>query len=234
MAAAPSEPFSAAFSDRDSVARYAEGPPKQVPGFRDMQRMVALLLAERVPGDGAALILGAGGGLELKLFAEGQPGWRFCGVDPSAEMLDLAKRVVGPAAARVDFHHGYVDAAPAGPFDGATALLTLHFLAEEERRRTLAEMRRRLKPGAPFVVVHHSIPEAERTAWLNRYAAFAISSGIDADHARTAISAIGERLPLLSPDQDEAVLRDAGFEDIALFYAGFTFRGWVAYRGSAE
>jgi tRNA (cmo5U34)-methyltransferase len=43
-----------------------------------------------------------------------------------------------------------------------------------------------------------------------------------------------ERLPLLSPDQDEALLRDGGFVDIGLFYAGFTFRGWVAYRGVAE
>ena len=41
-----------------------------------MQRMVALLLAERVPADGAVLILGAGGGLELKLLAERQPDWR--------------------------------------------------------------------------------------------------------------------------------------------------------------
>ena len=37
-------------------------------------------------------------------------------------------------------------------------------------------------------------------------------------------------LPVLSPEQDEALLRDAGFADVALFYAGFTFRGWVAYK----
>jgi len=235
MGEGSSEPFVAAFSDRESAARYAEGPPRQVPGFHDMQRMVALLLAERVPDDGNVLVLGAGGGLELKLFAERQPGWAFCGVDPSAEMLDLARLTVGPAANRVDFHHGYIDTAPAGPFDGATALLTLHFLPEEDRRRTLAELRRRLKPGAPFVVTHHSVTdgEAERIAWLKRYAAFAISSGIDADHANSAITAIGKRLPLLSPDQDEAMMRDAGFQDIGLFYAGFTFRGWVAYRDSA-
>lgn len=201
-----------------------------------MQRMAALLLAERVPDDGNVLVLGAGGGLELKLFAEMQPAWRFCGVDHSAEMLNLAKQTIGPFASRVDFHQGYIDDAPVGPFDGATALLTLHFLPEEDRRRTIAEVRRRLNPGAPFVVAHHSIPqgEAERTAWLNRYAAFAISSGMDADQARNGIAAMNERLPLLSPDQDEALLRDSGFVDVGLFYAGFTFRGWVAYRGSAE
>ena len=35
-------------------------------------------------------------------------------------------------------------------------------------------------------------------------------------------------LPLLSPDDEEALLREAGFTDVTLFYAAFTFRGWVA------
>ena len=33
---------------------------------------------------------------------------------------------------------------------------------------------------------------------------------------------------MLSPEADEASLRDAGFADVGLFHAGFTFRGWVA------
>ena len=232
MSESPAAALTAPFSDRESVACYAEGPPRQVPGFHDLQRMAAILLAECVPDAGNVLVVGAGGGLELKVFAEMQRTWHFCGVDPSAEMLELAERTLGPSAPRVDFHHGYVDDAPQGPFEGATALLTLHFLAEDDRRRTIAEVRRRLKPGAPFVVAHHSIAEEpERTAWLKRFAAFAISSGIPAAHARSAIAAIAEKLPLLSPEQDEALLREAGFDDVGLFYAGFTFRGWVAYSG---
>lgn len=220
------------FSDPDAVARYADGPARQVPGFHGLQRMTGLLLAERVPDDGHVLVLGAGGGLELKAFAEAQPGWRFCGVDPSAEMLALAERTLGPLASRVDFRHGYIDGAPAGPFDGATCLLTLHFLPEDERRRTVADVHRRLRPGAPFVVAHHSFPQrdGEKAKWLARYAAFAVASGVPAANARSAITAIGERLPLLSPEEDEAILREAGFTDVALFYAGLTFRGWVGYK----
>lgn len=220
------------FSDPDAVARYAEGPVRQVPGFHGLQRMTGLLLAERVPEDGHVLVLGAGGGLELAVFAEMQPGWRFCGVDPSAEMLGLAERTLGPMASRVDFQQGYIDDAPGGPFDGATCLLTLHFIPEEERRRTVAEVYRRLKPGAPFIVAHHSVPQQpeEKARWLARYAAFAVASGVPAFNAENAIAAISERLPLLSPEQDEAILRDAGFADVALFYAGFTFRGWVGYK----
>lgn len=220
------------FSDPQSVARYAEGPVRQVPGFHGLQRMTGLLLAERIRDVARVLVLGAGGGLELKAFADMQPGWSFCGVDPSAEMLGLAEGTLGTLASRVEFHEGYIDGAPAGPFDAATCLLTLHFIPEDERRRTLVEVHRRLRPGAPFVVAHHSFPQdgGEKAKWLARYAAFAAASGVPDAKAQSAVAAISERLPVLTPEQDEALLRDAGFTDVALFYAGFTFRGWVAYK----
>lgn len=220
-----------AFSDPQAVARYAEGPPRLVPGFAALQRMAMLLLAERAPDDARVLVLGAGGGLEIKAFAEARPGWRFDGVDPSAEMLSLAQTMLQPFAARTRLHLGLIDVAPGGPFDAATCLLTLHFVEPEERRRTLREIRRRLRPDAPLVVAHHSFPQndGDREQWLARYAAFATASGVERSKAETASSAIGARLPILSPEDDEAIMRDAGFHDVALFYAAFTFRGWVAY-----
>jgi tRNA (cmo5U34)-methyltransferase len=219
------------FSDPQAVARYAERPPRLVPGFDSLHRMAEVLLAERAPDDARVLVLGAGGGLELRAFAQARPGWTFDGVDPSAEMLRLAERALGPLAARARLHQGYIDDAPAGPFDAATCLLTLHFVAPEARRRTLAAVRRRLKRGAPSVVAHLSVPqgEGERALWLSRYAAFAVASGVAPEHAATASTAIDAQLTVLTPEQDEALLREAGFEDVSLFYAGLAFRGWVAY-----
>lgn len=219
------------FSDPQAVARYIEGPPRIVPGYEGMQRMATLLLAERVQDDARLLVLGAGGGLELKAFAQAHPSWTFDGVDPAPEMLKLAERILGPLASRATLHHGYIDAAPIGPFDAAACLLTLHFVTFEERRRTLAEVHRRLKPGAPFVVAHLSMPqgEGERALWLSRYAAFVVSSGIESDKAESARAAIDAQLTILTPEQDEAMLREAGFSDVSLFYAGFAFRGWVGY-----
>ncbi|QQM04795.1 Carboxy-S-adenosyl-L-methionine synthase [Rhodopseudomonas palustris] len=175
------------------------------------------------------LVLGAGGGLELKVFAEGQSGWSFVGVDPAAAMLDLARITLGDHASRIQFHEGFIESAPEGPFDGATCILTLHFLARQERLRTLKEVRDRLRLGAPFVVAHYSIPEGELDFWLSRSAAFSITSGIDPARANTARAGIAERLPILSPEDDEQLLREAGFGRVSLFYAGFAFRGWVAY-----
>jgi tRNA (cmo5U34)-methyltransferase len=217
------------FTDPAAVAQYAEDTPQKVPGFADLHRMTMLLLAEHAPEAANILVLGAGGGLELKAFADAQPSWRFVGVDPSAEMLDLAKRLLGSLHTRVQLQQGYIDTAPSGPFDGATCLLMLHFLRHDERLRTLREIRRRLKPGAPLVVAHHSCPEGgELGRWLSRSVAFASRSGVDFAGAAASAATMAERLPVLSADEDEALLREAGFSGVALFYAGFTFRGWVA------
>lgn len=219
------------FSDRDSVAKYPEGPPRFVPGFHDIHKMASVLLRERVPVDGRLLILGAGGGLELKSLAGWNPGWTFVGVDPSAEMLALARTVAAEAAGRIELVTGYIDDAPDGPFSGATCLLTLHFLDRVERLRTLRAIRRRLEPGAPFIAVHSSFPQAPeaRPRWLDRYRNFAVAGGVEAGDAETWRRAVEEQLTLLSPEEDEALLREAGFTDVTPFYAAFTWRGWAAY-----
>ena len=219
------------FSDPQAVARYAEGPPRMVPGFAGLQRMAMLLLAERAPADGRVLVLGAGGGLEIKVFAEAQPGWRFDGVDPSTAMLELARLALEPFAARVMLHQGLIDVAPDGPFDAATCLLTLHFVERDERLRTLKEIHRRLKPSGPLVVAHFSFPQGpdERQLWLSRFAGFAATGGVELSKTQEAAAMNGAKLPILSPEDDEQLLRDVGFHGVSLFYAAFTFRGWVAY-----
>jgi tRNA (cmo5U34)-methyltransferase len=236
------------FSEPEAVARYAEGPPRLVPGFADLLRMTTLLVAERAPENARVLVVGAGGGLELKSLAEAQPGWTFDGVDPSGEMLDLARQTLGPLATRAHFHHGYIDGADEGPFDAATCLLTFHFLPPAVRRQTLHEIHCRLRPGAPFIAAHFSFPQdasspvqssasntGERALWLARYAAFAASSGTVSsknatpDQAKAGAITISERLHILTPEEDEALLTEAGFTNVRLFYAALAFRGWLAH-----
>lgn len=219
------------FSDPGAVARYLDGPVRYVPGLADLHRMTAILLAERAPPDARVLVLGAGGGLELKALAEAHPRWSFVGVDPSGPMLALAARTLGPLAARVELVQGYIENAPPGPFDAATCLLTLHFLQSAERRHTVSDIRRRMKPGAPFVAAHGSFPqgEGERARWLMRYAAFAMAAGVDPQQAHAARAAVETNVSMLDPEEDRAILRDAGFSDVELFFAAFTWRGWIAY-----
>ena len=213
------------------ASSYAAGPPRQVPGYHGLHRMTALLLAERMPPAGRVLVLGAGGGLELNALAEFNAGWSFDGVDPSADMLRVAAETTADHAARIRLHEGYIDSAPDGPFDGATSLLTFHFIPREQRLSTLREIRRRLKPGAPFVLAHISFAQTEpdRATWIARHVAYGAPDGTDPAKLESARQAIGSRLTILAPEEEEAMLREAGFSSVTPFYAAFSFRGWMSY-----
>lgn len=226
------DPSPSAFQDPCAIARYPEGPRRNVPGYDSILPMTQILLNERVRRDARVLVVGAGGGLELDYLAQANPGWHFNGVDPSAPMLELASQRLGAVQSRVTLHHGYIQDVPPERFDAATCLLTFHFVPQEQRLSMASEIHRRLQPGAPFVAVHLSIEngaQGERELWMSRYAAFLTTSGVAPEHAASAREKMERELPILTPAQDEAVLREAGFSGVQLFYVGFAFRGWVGY-----
>lgn len=234
MTAAARSPMSAQdffFADPALAARYVDGPPRFVPGHQDMLRMAVMLLAEDTPARAEVLVVGAGGGIELRHFAEAQESWRFTGVDPSTQMLAVARSTLGELASRCELIEGTIDAAPAGPFDAASCLLTLHMIPDDgSKLATLQAIRSRLRLGAPFVIVDHCIdradPQFERR--LDRYARFALVSGAPAEDVARAQEGIRQSVPMISREREAELLREAGFRDLEIFYAGLLWTGWTA------
>lgn len=216
------------FKNPADVSSYARDTPRKVPGLSDLHRMTTLLLAERAPKDAHILVVGAGGGLELNAMAEMQRAWRFTGVDPSPAMLDVARQTTAPHASRIALVQGTVELAPLEPFDGATCLLTLHFLGRDERRHILTQIRRRLNPGSALVMAHHTAIGGDPALWLARSLSFSDWRDGYAPNTADLAKAMTERLSLLSPAEEEAMLLEAGFAQPALFYAALSFRGWIA------
>ncbi len=226
--------LNANFVDPDRVRQYLDvGPPAFAPGHDGLLQMIGVLLSEAVPSNGHLLVIGAGGGLETRYLAGIEPGWRFTGVDPAGEMLDLARTVAGPVAQdRMTLIEGTVLDAPAGPFDAATCILVLGLIVDDGGKLSLLqETHRRLKSGAPFILVDQCIdlaaPDAGRR--LDRYERYALRSGVPfatAASARTAIAASSNMVPDWRNTQ---LLEEAGFHGTELFYAGMAWRGWLAY-----
>lgn len=217
----------APFLDPASVQSYLADTPRKVPALADLHKMTTQLLAEKAAEAAHILVVGAGGGLEIRAMAQARPDWRMTGVDPSPAMLDLARQSIPSQSGRINLLLGTAEDAPAGPFDGAVCLLTLHFLDRPDRVHTLRAIRSRLKPGGVFVAAHHAAPGGQAEAWLARSAAFADSGGSTPGTVRASAKAMATRLPLLSPEEEEACFLEAGFHEPALFYAAFSFRGWV-------
>ena len=226
--------LNANFVDPDRVQRYTEqGPPAFTPGHHGLLQMIDVLLAESMPEDGQLLVVGAGGGLETRYLAGVEPGWRFVGVDPAPAMLDLARAVAGGVAGeRMTLIEGTIEDAPAGPFDAATCILVLGLIADDgSKLALLEEVRRRLVPGAPFILVDQCIdrsaPDLERR--LARYANYALRSGVDPETVAGARKAVGALESMVPDWRIEELLRDAGFRDVEVFYTGMAWRGWVTY-----
>lgn len=222
------------FVDPERVKLYTEkGPPAFAPGHAGMLQMIGVLLAETMPEEGQILVVGAGGGLETRYLAGIEPNWRFLGVDPAVPMIELARAVAGPMAGdRLTLIEGTVDDAPAGPFDAATCILVLGLIADDGAKQALLEqVRRRLAPDAPFILVDQCIdrsaPDFQRR--LDRYADYARMSDVDAETITKAKAGVGSLESMVPHWRNEQLLREAGFHDAEVFYVGMAWRGWIAY-----
>lgn len=136
------------------------------------------------------------------------------------------------AGDRLELIKGTVADAPAGPFDAATCILVLGLIADDGAKlATLEGVRRRLRPGAPFVLVDQCIDLAGADAdlRLDRYAAYACRSGVDAEIVAGAREAVKASTRMVPAARDEELLHKAGFKGVEVFYVGMAWRGWVAY-----
>lgn len=215
----------------DFVAQYDRGPPLFIPGYAASHVMAATVLLDRIGADGQLMIVGAGGGIEIAAFAAMCPQWQYVAVDPSQAMLDLGSSRLKRERPEVsvEWLRGVTADAPAGPFDAATAFHCLMFAPDDGTRlQQLKAIHTRLKPGAPFLMVHPASDRQGRTTDLNRYTKHAELMGAEQDLIARASAMVTTQVHLLSPAREEELLREAGFHVEGLFYQGLWIRGWEA------
>lgn len=135
----------------DTVAEaYAERFFLELDG-KPFDRGLLQRFARMVPTGGRVLDAGCGPGHIARHLH--RLGLDVVGVDISAGMVDLARRLVPEA----EFVHGDVLALPFsdGAFSGCVAMYSLHHLPAADLPRGLAEIRRVLGAGAPLLVAVH-------------------------------------------------------------------------------
>jgi tRNA (cmo5U34)-methyltransferase len=138
------------------------------------------------------LVVGAGGGAEIERFLPENPGWNLVGVDPSADMLALARDTANRLGVqkRVDLVRGTVDDLPTERrFDAATCLYVLHFLSDEAKLELLRGIAARLRSGAPLIVVSGTRVDAGdlRDDLLGAWQQYGEAMGMPAEQMATTI-----------------------------------------------
>ena len=129
---------------------------------------VAARRAELIPkASGAVLEIGIGSGLNLPFF----PGTitRLAGVDPSAELLNMARPKLGGVSFPVEL---FCRSAEDLPFDDRsfdTAVLTWTLCSIPHPQRALAEIKRVLRPDGRLLFVEHGLSTDPKVqVWQHR------------------------------------------------------------------
>ena len=228
--------------NRDRATQYDLDIRKAIPGYEALHSMAQSLLATNLSTSANLLIVGSGTGMELINYAQQHPQWSLTGIDPSAEMMAIAKQELANQKLldRINLHTGYINTLPeTKPMDAATLMLVMHFVKDDgSKLQLLKDIVRHLKPGAQFVLADlfgdKSAPYFAKysKAWQNLY-----SSQLD-DTARVEAEAkfaasINNSIYFVTETRIIELLNIAGFNNVTKFYNAFLFGGWTAqYTGS--
>lgn len=126
--------------DRDRASKYDLDIRKAIPGYEALHGMAQTLLQLSLSQSAKLLVVGSGTGMELINFCTNNPQWLLTGVEPSAEMMAIAKKQLSQRnlLERVNLHTGYVGSLPeTSLMDAATLILVMHFLPDDGSKLAL-------------------------------------------------------------------------------------------------
>lgn len=205
-------------------------------GYDLLHDLTGALLGSSLPERARVLVVGAGTGEEIEQLGARYPGWRFTGVDPSAEMLAVARRRIDEAglADRATLHEGTVDDLPAdNRYDAATLLLVMHFLPDNGAKLALLRgIAERLQPGAPLVLadLHGALDspggKLRWEAWRQRQQ----MRGMPANDREEMFRQLTRMVYFVPETRIDALLAEAGFTELERFFQALLFGGWIARR----
>lgn len=219
-------------------AARAEVYDEQFAALQPLKDTIHLLLRayfSKLPDDARILVAGAGTGAEVRYLAPLFPGWKFTLVDPSAPMLDVARRKAEAQgiADRCSFHADYVSATDLTLHDGATSLFVSHFITDAASRQAyFADIAARLKPGGLLLVTDHAADLTAPTfsALMDHWLDLTAVNGLKHEQMSGFRAAFGRDVAAHGPGEVEALISAAGFTPPVACFQATLMKGWTAQK----
>lgn len=204
-----------------------------IPGYLTLFPMVGAVIDPDLPDGARMLVVGCGTGIELVTFKAIRPDLRLHGVDPSRQMLELARRRVAQTgeAEGISFQLGYAADVPLTPrFDAATLINVLHFVPDDGSKAALLhDIARRLTPGGVFVLfdLHGDPGSEEHERYMPAWERYWKIRGMSAEEMAGFQERIRHGIHFAPPERVVALAREAGFAEPRRFYKSLLYGGWT-------
>lgn len=131
------------------------------PVMKQRQKVVPL-------AGGRVLEIGVGSGHNIPFYSTDQLDHLFA-LDPSAEMLDIARRQMEQYDIPIDYLQGGAEAIPLEDHSVDSILITYTLCSIQELASSFSEMRRVLKPGGQLIFCEHGkAPDKNVLKWQKR------------------------------------------------------------------
>jgi len=223
--------------DRRRAESYDQQARLSLLGYEVLHQLTADLLAVRLPPDAHVLLVGVGTGYEAGVLAGAMPQARFLGVDPSPEMLEVARQRLAEAGLteRIELVCGTIDDVPEEDrFAGAVMIGVLHHIDGNDARRALVgAVGQRLRLGSVLAFAcqcgawadHQGFSEAVR----RRIDTSSLPAPLRSEMHDLAAKA---QRDLRNPTEEEvaSAIAAAGFDRAQRYFQSLLFTAWLAAR----
>ena len=207
-----------------------------IPGYLSSFRQAVALLEGRIGSDPHLLVVGAGTGVEIITIQMLHPTWRCTGIDPSRQMVDIARdRIVEAGLGHsVELRNEYVHDLPQDiRFDAATCFNVMHFLADDGSKEMLLQsISDRLSSGASFVLfdLHGAKTDPEYDEQYTAWRAYWRIRGMEEKDRLAFQAKIETGIRWIPESRILQLLKATGFVDVRRFFRGLLYGGWIMKR----
>ena len=217
------------FLDRKVAQSYDERNRRLSPISDGLHFLLRLVLAS-LPENARVLCVGVGTGADIFALASERVDLSFVGVDPSAEMLEIARHRLDEAGigGRCELVHGSVDDVEERDFAAVVSLFVAHFVQRGDRPAFYRAIYDRLAPGGRFASAEISgdLDTPQFPAMLEDWKQVQTLMGANEESLASLGDTLRTVLGVIGPAETEALWREAGFAVPVPFFQAFMIRGW--------
>ncbi|MBV6624829.1 MAG: class I SAM-dependent methyltransferase [Rivularia sp. (in: Bacteria)] len=205
-----------------------------LPGYEAMHQMVLACLQANLSDEANLLVVGAGTGKELIGFGKGSSKWQVLGVDPSENMLNVAKNKIQQygLSERVKLFQGYTNDLPdTQVYDAATSILVMHFIPDDGSKLAfLQNIVNRMKSSGVFILadVFGEKGTDDFQEMISLVKQFWQKMGISQAKKAEILETMEKAVYPISEYRVLELLKEAGFGKVIRFYTGLWVGGWMA------